>query len=115
MYPKGSLHRGWQRASPSAAFAGALTGQNLTAQNPNASRAGTPAEWNAATFSIGESSDELSLGPVDGDYVGDVWRQLRLPPKNATHILVSAGGNDALGHAHKLRGDYLTSKELFKE
>jgi hypothetical protein len=52
---------------------------------------------------------------VDGDYVGDVWRQLRLPPKNATHILVSAGGNDALGHAHKLRGDYLTSKELFKE
>jgi lysophospholipase L1-like esterase len=32
---------------------------------------------------------------VDGDYVGDVWRQVRSLPGGATHIFVSAGGNDA--------------------
>jgi len=52
---------------------------------------------------------------VDGDYVGDVWRQLKSLPAGATHIIVSAGGNDALRHAHKLRNDYLTSEVLFKE
>jgi hypothetical protein len=54
-YQKGSLRNGWQEATPIAAFSGSLTGKNLTAENPRARRAGTPAEWNAATFGITES------------------------------------------------------------
>jgi hypothetical protein len=57
----------------------------------------------------------VSMIAIDGDYVSDVWRQARLLPEGATHILVSAGGNDALRHAHKLGNDYLTSADLFKE
>jgi len=63
---------------------------------------------------FGEGSS-VSMIAVDGDYVGDVWRQVRSLPEGATHILVSAGGNDALRHAHKLGNDYLTSEDLFKE
>ena len=57
----------------------------------------------------------VSMVAVDGDYVSDVWRQVRSFPQGATHILVSAGGNDALRHAHKLGNNYLTSADLFKE
>jgi hypothetical protein len=57
----------------------------------------------------------VSMIAVDGDYVSDVWRQVRTLPKSATHIVVSAGGNDALLHSRKLRNDYLTSVDLFKE
>ena len=39
-----------------------------------------------------------TLGAVDGGTTGSVREQLgRLPP-DATHLIVSAGGNDALGH-----------------
>ena len=62
-----------------------------------------------------DAGTAVSMIAVDGDYAGDVWRQLRSLPDGATHILVSAGGNDALDHAHKLNNDYLTSDQLFKE
>ena len=43
-----------------------------------------------------------TLLAVDGSTTGGVARQLdRLPP-DVTHLVVSAGGNDALGHAHVL-------------
>lgn len=38
-----------------------------------------------------------SLLAVDGDVVGDVSAQLERLPHDATHLFVSAGGNDALG------------------
>jgi hypothetical protein len=62
LYPKGSLSKGWQNATPTATFSGALTGLNLTAKNPNARKGGTPAEWNAANFNIVESGAVLVLG-----------------------------------------------------
>lgn len=34
---------------------------------------------------------------VDGDIVNNVKDQLRGLPKSATHVVVSCGGNDALG------------------
>lgn len=47
---------------------------------------------------------QASLEAVDGAVIEGVVRQIgRLPP-SATHILVSAGGNDALRHAAILRG-----------
>src|SRR3712207_9457784 len=37
-----------------------------------------------------------TLAAVDGSVVGDVARQLAKVPEDATHLVVSAGGNDAL-------------------
>lgn len=39
-----------------------------------------------------------TLAAVDGAVIDDVARQLARVPGDATHLVVSAGGNDALGH-----------------
>ena len=41
---------------------------------------------------------KATLRAVDGGTTGDVCEQLRHLPADATHLIVSAGGNDALGH-----------------
>ncbi|AMV37266.1 SGNH/GDSL hydrolase family protein [Planctomyces sp. SH-PL62] len=46
---------------------------------------------------------EASLRAVDGSIASDVARQLETLPKDASHLVVSAGGNDALSHAGLLR------------
>ena len=38
-----------------------------------------------------------TLAAVDGSKIGDVRRQLRRVPLDATHLVLSIGGNDALG------------------
>ncbi|MHA7210045.1 GDSL-type esterase/lipase family protein [Arthrobacter sp. MDT1-65] len=43
-----------------------------------------------------------TLLAVDGDVVSGVARQLRALPPDATHLVVSVGGNDALGYRHLL-------------
>jgi hypothetical protein len=45
----------------------------------------------------------VTLCAVDGAVAGDVRRQLGTVPQDATHLIVSAGGNDALQHEHVLR------------
>jgi lysophospholipase L1-like esterase len=40
--------------------------------------------------------DHATQLAVDGDRVGDVARQLARLPRDTTHLLISAGGNDAL-------------------
>ena len=45
-----------------------------------------------------------TLGAVDGSTTRDVPGQLRLLPADATHLIVSVGGNDALGS-----GDFLAA------
>ena len=47
------------------------------------------------------NADAILLA-VDGDATGDVRKQLRRIPQNASHLFVSAGGNDALGYSHVL-------------
>lgn len=54
-------------------------------------RALLPAGWSA------------TLLAVDGDVISGVARQLRGLPRSATHLVVSVGGNDALGVAHLLQ------------
>lgn len=44
-----------------------------------------------------------SLLAVDGNITEDVARQLKNLPADATHLFVSAGGNDALGESSILR------------
>ncbi|WP_247048331.1 MFS transporter [Arthrobacter rhizosphaerae] len=46
-----------------------------------------------------------TLLAVDGDRIADVVRQLRLLPPDTTHLVVSVGGNDALGFAPLLEED----------
>jgi len=45
---------------------------------------------------------QATLAAVDGAVIADVVRQLARVPADATHLVVSAGGNDALGHADLL-------------
>jgi GDSL-like Lipase/Acylhydrolase family len=40
-----------------------------------------------------------TLAAVDGALIGDVARQMARVPANTTHLVVSAGGNDALMHS----------------
>src|SRR5947209_16352395 len=46
---------------------------------------------------------KATLRAVDGSVVGDVRRQAANLPSDATHLVVSAGGNDALMNADILR------------
>jgi len=51
---------------------------------------------------LGENASATLLA-VDGDCAGDVAAQLKNLPAGATHLVVSVGGNDALGQAGILR------------
>ncbi|MBD0372080.1 MAG: SGNH/GDSL hydrolase family protein [Pyrinomonadaceae bacterium] len=55
----------------------------------------------------GQLSDEwrATLLAVDGSVVEDVHRQLQRLPADASHLVISAGGNDAINHA-----DILTAR-----
>jgi len=45
---------------------------------------------------------QATLAAVDGAVTADVRRQIGGIPFDATHLVVSIGGNDALGHSHVL-------------
>ena len=60
----------------------------------------------------------VTLGAVDGAVIDDVHRQLaRLPAlaPDATHLVLSAGGNDALGHADLLDRPTRSSAETLDD
>jgi lysophospholipase L1-like esterase len=63
-------------------------------------RAALPDGWSA------------TLCAVDGAVVADVERQLARVPRGATHLVVSAGGNDALGHADLLNRPARSAAEV---
>ena len=41
---------------------------------------------------------EATLGAVDGGMIGDIGGQLQRLPADATHLVLSVGGNDAMSH-----------------
>ena len=53
-----------------------------------------------------------TLAAVDGAVISGVERQLARLPADATHLVVSAGGNDALGHADLLERRASSSAEV---
>lgn len=53
-----------------------------------------------------------SLLAVDGAMIGSVARQLDGLPPDATHLVVSAGGNDALGHSDLLERRATSSPQV---
>jgi hypothetical protein len=62
-----------------------------------------PAEWKA------------TLLAVDGSVVADVSDQLAQLPADATHLAISAGGNDALRHSSILYGAARSVSEALSE
>ncbi len=55
--------------------------------------------------------DSATLLAVDGAVISEVARQLSNLPKDASHLFISVGGNDALQHEHILRtGDSIVSE-----
>jgi hypothetical protein len=53
-----------------------------------------------------------TLGAVDGAVIEDVPRQLGCMADDATHLVISAGGNDALAHADLLDRPASTSAQV---
>ena len=58
---------------------------------------------------------DVSMLAVDGDFVNDVHQQIKKMPAQATHIFVSAGGNDALRCSYSFTKEYSSSVQLFTE
>lgn len=52
-----------------------------------------------------------TLGAIDGATTEDFGRQVAALPRDVTHIIVSLGGNDALGHVDLLERRVRTSAE----
>jgi lysophospholipase L1-like esterase len=52
-----------------------------------------------------------TLGAIDGATTEDFGRQVAALPRDVTHIVVSLGGNDALGHVDLLERRVRTSAE----
>ena len=56
-----------------------------------------------------------TLAAVDGSVTGDVIKQIRGIPRAATHLIVSAGGNDALSQAGVLQEPVRSVAEALEE
>jgi lysophospholipase L1-like esterase len=55
---------------------------------------------------------QATLRAVDGDTIEMVAVRLRGLPADATHLVVSVGGNDALRHTHLLEADHNVLPEI---
>jgi len=66
-------------------------------------RESLPADWKA------------TLLAVDGHVVEDVAKQLRGLPSDATHLFISAGGNDALGETNILHESVVSVGEALDQ
>jgi hypothetical protein len=55
---------------------------------------------------------KATLAAVDGSKIGDVRRQLRRVPADATHLVLSVGGNDALGSSDFLSAPARSAAEV---
>jgi hypothetical protein len=57
---------------------------------------------------------QATLLAIDGDITADVQQQIRMLPDDATHLVVSCGGNDALGHVSILDQSAGSVKEVLE-
>lgn len=57
---------------------------------------------------------KATLLAVDGDVTADVQKQIERLPDDATHLIVSSGGNDALGHSSILDQSAGSVKEVLE-
>ncbi len=61
------------------------------------------------------TGNQATLLAHDGDVAANVAEQLSRLPAAATHLILSAGGNDALGHSHLLTKVVDNASSLFAE
>ncbi len=61
------------------------------------------------------AGDRVSLVAVDGNITVDVLRQIERMPRDATHLAISVGGNDALQASGILQESFLETEQLFRE
>ena len=61
-----------------------------------------PVGWNA------------TLKAIDGDKIDNVYAQLELP-EDATHLILSVGGNNALSHLNILNENLVSSAQVFSK
>jgi lysophospholipase L1-like esterase len=61
------------------------------------------------------SEDKATLKAIDGSIVENVSKQLREIPQDATHLIVSIGGNDAMLNSDVLQMQVKSSAEVFDE
>ena len=66
-------------------------------------KAKLPDTWNA------------TLKAIDGDRIDDVYAQLEQLPEDATHLILSVGGNNALSHLGILDRSVNSSAQVFNE
>jgi hypothetical protein len=66
-------------------------------------REAIPANWQA------------TLKAVDGSCVRDVYGQLTTIPRDVTHLVLSIGGNNALGHINILQTRVNSASEVFQQ
>lgn len=62
-----------------------------------------PDSWNA------------TLKAIDGSKINDVYTQLEQLPKDATHLILSIGGNNALSHVGILNENIVSSAQVFSK
>ena len=55
---------------------------------------------------------KATLAAVDGSTIRDVRQQLRAVPEDATHLILSVGGNDALGNSDFLAASARSTAEV---
>lgn len=58
---------------------------------------------------------QATLKAIDGDKIDDVHAQLEQLPDDATHLILSVGGNNALSHLGILDRSVNSSAQVFKE
>lgn len=61
------------------------------------------------------TEDKATLKAIDGSVVENVSKQLRESPPDATHLIVSIGGNDAMLNSDILQMQVKSSAEVFDE
>ena len=62
-----------------------------------------------------QRGDRATLLAIDGAVTTSVARQLERLPNDATHLVVSVGGNDALGYSHLLSDTSSTAADGFRQ
>jgi hypothetical protein len=73
---------------------------------------GGPSVTDHISADLGERSAVTRLAR-DGDMMRDVAGQLKRLPPTATHLVLSVGGNDALGHTYVLERDRSAMTNMF--
>ncbi|MDJ0659220.1 MAG: SGNH/GDSL hydrolase family protein [Crocosphaera sp.] len=58
---------------------------------------------------------KATLKAVDGHKVQDIYSQLKILPKDSTHLVLSVGGNDALSCSHIVNEKVNSSTQVFSQ